>query len=512
MKKIINIFAILLTLTLLFGCFGQLSEVESISLNYQLKEQYNLGEEVDLSGAQVKVTKTDGSTFYVDLTHSSIKVVSGLVDGTKLDTSTLGTNTFKITYEGVSFSIQFTVVVAGTWDGTTLKQVTAVQNEEGKDVYTITEAAELAWLGYYSQTHDLRNVIINIKNDIDMGNREWDEIKYLAHSTIDGYISESKNATIYGLTYGLVYKTINSIFRNLNFVYDIDTKDAAYGIVVVVRPEGDDETPYSGETRETIFENINASGDIFALEDASVFIGFGYVYNYGIREKISFKNCTSSVNLTAHGPNSGQLIGHSNFFDLYLDQTTYYGIEKTITTSAGSTGKYIGNTNGVDIFVESTTESGTYAKLSTTTSPTQAQFNTANSTKNNATPTPQVYSEEDHFGKYVSVAKAEGAYTVQAKLTYWVGAAYDRNITVRVNVESLETGSMVFLPIKFQYVSQNPDSVNWVNYIYNNEGSKSDSYGPFSLGANVQMTVFQFDENNGFITASQWTYTNKPNR
>ena len=64
-----------------------------------LKQQYELNEEISLTGIKIRITYSDGST-------EEIYVTSSMVVGTVPDTSSTGTKTLKLKYGGIQKALR----------------------------------------------------------------------------------------------------------------------------------------------------------------------------------------------------------------------------------------------------------------------------------------------------------------------------------------------------------------------------------------------------------------------
>lgn len=92
-----------------FSFEGSLSEqktVTNFTIVSGLKQQYELNEEIFLTGIKIRITYSDGST-------EEIYVTSSMVVGTVPDTSSTGTKTLKLKYGGIQKSFTFEVVEDG---------------------------------------------------------------------------------------------------------------------------------------------------------------------------------------------------------------------------------------------------------------------------------------------------------------------------------------------------------------------------------------------------------------
>ncbi len=105
-RKLFAIALIILMLTLILCACGNTGKVSVISINVvdsSMKTQYKLGEALDLSGGQLLLTMSDGSTSYVQIDET-------MLDKSKFNTkSTASKRTLRITYNNISCSFVYSV-------------------------------------------------------------------------------------------------------------------------------------------------------------------------------------------------------------------------------------------------------------------------------------------------------------------------------------------------------------------------------------------------------------------
>jgi hypothetical protein len=110
--KRIKILAIILLFTFALSSCVELSSVESIELNWTPTTQYTQNDEVLLDDKIVTVNFAGGVTQDFTIENSAILKESGIYQSGGnyfLDTRETGTFTFRISYEGSLFSVQYTV-------------------------------------------------------------------------------------------------------------------------------------------------------------------------------------------------------------------------------------------------------------------------------------------------------------------------------------------------------------------------------------------------------------------
>ena len=101
-------------------------------------------------------------------------------------------------------------IIRELWDGETTKAVTPVV-EDGKNVYQINDAEELAWVAEQvnEEGKTFANEIIRLMNDIYLNNQPWTPIGFEAGSGATPFAGtfEGNNKTIYGLN--IVAETVS---------------------------------------------------------------------------------------------------------------------------------------------------------------------------------------------------------------------------------------------------------------------------------------------------------------
>lgn len=508
-KKILMFIAFSIAIVTLAGCFS-FEGVENLTINTQLKEKYNVDEVFVLDGIIVTANMTGGSTQSLAFNDVRVSKISGhrLVDGSfRLDTSQVGKFTLKISFEGVIFEVDYEVVEAGSWDGVS---VTPIDINPDNKTYEVDTPSKLAWIAQQSATNNFDGKIIKITADINMGNQTWPKIQYLYNATIIGEKEGGVKPTISGLTSGLISTASNIKVSNLIFDFNIDTIDGFSGLVrnLVPKHEG-----YS-LNRTTEFNEVEIKGKVIACLSSSSFVGYGQLYPHYGKEDIKFIKCSSTLELTVlNTVNTGNLIGHANYHDLYIDSHTLnHTTGKLIVQSGDSTaGFYIGYGGEENVFIDNN-EPITKKSFSST-------YNNYNATENPyleyIVPNTKTFSTS-MIGTYVTVDREPNATKVVATLSYIVGSGYGRYITKSLSFSTTDSTN-VLVPLKFQYVSQNPESINWLNYIYNDEYDKVDGAGNrYALRAPnkdyIFVTVTQMNADGEIVKTELYTYINVQNR
>jgi len=191
MKKILNVFIILLGLIALTACFS-VNEVTNIEFVNAPAASYKKDTVVKAEDFSVVISFQDGKTLTLKLNDSRL-TVTGL-DGDKLDTKTHGLKTINISYQGFSVSVSYNV------EGQFLSYWSDEENRSNKTLEqlasSITNAADLAQLAYLvNEGADTtgKTFTLAIDGDFDLSAHEWVPIVGFK-GTFDG-----QNKTISGL-------------------------------------------------------------------------------------------------------------------------------------------------------------------------------------------------------------------------------------------------------------------------------------------------------------------------
>ena len=104
MKK--RLFLLINLLLVIFGLAScsLFANVTSLTLNYQLKAQYSVGESVKLDSITVTATLTSGDPITMSFVDNAIVKISGSTNKDTnyyLDTTTVGVHTLKISYDSI---------------------------------------------------------------------------------------------------------------------------------------------------------------------------------------------------------------------------------------------------------------------------------------------------------------------------------------------------------------------------------------------------------------------------
>ncbi len=174
-KKLILVAVLAAAMVMLMAC-GLVSNVESIAFTKAPASTYQQGAEVNAKDFSVTIVVA-GVSQEIYLNDSRL-TVEGVVDG-KLDTSSVGTKTLKVTYQGVSAQITYEVLATGTTTTWADENVTG----EGKDLYNLINDAEAG------------STVI-LQKDYDLADHQWKGLEISKNITIDGNGHKISNMTI----------------------------------------------------------------------------------------------------------------------------------------------------------------------------------------------------------------------------------------------------------------------------------------------------------------------------
>lgn len=219
MKKKLSLFIIMLSLLLLVGCFD-VAQVKSVTFTKAPKAEYSLGEEVDASQFEVQIV-TSEKTHVFDLTNANI-TVQGLIDG-KLDTATPGTKSVTVTYQGVSATVYYIVIVTETpvvdekWTDELSDDDAPVAVGEPVTHYEVDTAKQLAYISANSATY--ATATIKLTANIDLDGKLWASIPTFG-GTFDGQGFTISNMTVFidserGKRHGLFAVVTGGEIKNL---------------------------------------------------------------------------------------------------------------------------------------------------------------------------------------------------------------------------------------------------------------------------------------------------------
>lgn len=513
-RKIFILITVFVTMFTLASCFS-FEGVKSLSINYTLKEKYIINEEVILNNIEVVAELTSGSTESLNYASTKVSKLSGhrlVGQNYLLDTTQVGIFTLKISYEGVVFEVDYEVVRENVWDGSTYTPVAEVDN-----VYEVRTPDELAWLAQQSASNTFSGKTIKILSDLDFGMKPWIQFTYIKDIVIDGLKADNSRATISGLSKGFIKQATNITIQNLIFDFNVDTTGSFRGLIASLKPTNAAELT---NARTTLIKNVEVKGKVIAGEGSTAFLGYGTTgatEEQKWKEDIYFENCKSTLSLTALGEsNIGQLMVHTNFHHIFIDEETINKTTGIVTAFAGdnglassTAGKYFGYHQQLDIYVKRTGATE-YTKM------TAEEFNTTfNNRGYNIIASSNLPFDVSKIGSYVDTQKIDGATKLVVTLSYLVGRSYGRYETVTVNIRSFDAGQTVVAPLKFKYVSQNPDSVNWPNYIYNNEKDIPDvgsDGGYHTLTGGITVYVTQMNSEGTILSLEKYSYNNVPER
>lgn len=146
-----------------------ISEVKSFELSKSPEGVYELNDKVEAKDFTVTITFTDGNEQTMNLTDKNL-TVQGLY-GEYIDTTTAGSHTIKISYQG--FSIIFNYYVNGnitieTWENHTEKPTI------NGEMITVSKAEELAYIA--ANVSEFVGKTVVVENDIDLSAYEWKPI------------------------------------------------------------------------------------------------------------------------------------------------------------------------------------------------------------------------------------------------------------------------------------------------------------------------------------------------
>ncbi len=172
-KKLILVAVLAAAMVMLMAC--TLSQVTAIKFVNKPNSTYTLNESVDASQFKVEITMQDSQPLEIPLSDSRL-TVQGLVDG-KLDTSSVGTKTITVAYQGISITFDYEVTGASvkTWTEADAATVDGVKN--GGQLIV-----------------DLKNG--SLDGTYDLSGAQWDSWDVTEELTITG----TNNATIKNMT------------------------------------------------------------------------------------------------------------------------------------------------------------------------------------------------------------------------------------------------------------------------------------------------------------------------
>ena len=191
---------------LMLGAFAacSITQVSAMAFSVAPASYYKVDDSVDAGQFTVQVDMEDGSSREFALTNSLL-TVQGLVDG-KLDTSTAGQKTLRISYRGFSFTFTYTVLGGGAMlPAWTSSAATAAEMVEGKaytgtfsatTAVTVDTAEELA--GFMVLCNGLGETYtgtLTLAANIDLGGNQWVPIKNFG-GTFNGNNYTVSNLTI----------------------------------------------------------------------------------------------------------------------------------------------------------------------------------------------------------------------------------------------------------------------------------------------------------------------------
>lgn len=196
MKKILNVFIILLGLIALTACFS-VNEVTNIEFVNAPAATYEKDAVVKASDFSVVISFQTGNPLTLKLNDSRL-TVTGL-DGDKLDTRTFGPKTINISYQGFSVSVSYVVegVYLTYWSN--YRDTTTNTLDEFLGTGVIENAAQLAQFAYLANLYPEQTIgkTFELKSEIviDLGAHEWIPIQNFG-GTINGNGSVIKGLRI----------------------------------------------------------------------------------------------------------------------------------------------------------------------------------------------------------------------------------------------------------------------------------------------------------------------------
>ena len=177
---------------------GEFTSISSLNITgTPSKTSYYVGEELDLSGLAIKVTYSDGSTSYVDV---SFDMVSGF------DSSVIGNQTLTVTYSDctVTFDIEIKEIKVVTIEATTSNVVDTI-SELSSGYYLLKVSGEITSETIEKTSYAIRNSDARIALDLSattgltsIGNKAFQYCRNLTSMTIpDSVISIGERAFYY---------------------------------------------------------------------------------------------------------------------------------------------------------------------------------------------------------------------------------------------------------------------------------------------------------------------------
>ncbi len=175
-KKLILVAVLAAAMVMLMAC--TLSQVTAIEFVNKPNSTYKLNESVDASQFKVKITMQDSQSLEIPLSDSRL-TVQGLVDG-KLDTSSVGTKTITVAYQGISITFDYEVTGAKVevWEA-------AEETGDGKKTGA----------GLLYALNNPTDGKVTLSGTYDLDGKQWKSVDVSSNLTIEG-TATIKNMTI----------------------------------------------------------------------------------------------------------------------------------------------------------------------------------------------------------------------------------------------------------------------------------------------------------------------------
>ena len=288
---------------------GEFTSISSLNITgTPSKTSYYVGEELDLSGLAIKVTYSDGSTSYVDV---SFDMVSGF------DSSVIGNQTLTVTYSDctVTFDIEIKEIKVVTIEATTSNVVDTI-SELSSGYYLLKVSGEITSETIEKTSYAIRNSDARIALDLSattgltsIGNKAFQYCRNLTSMTIpDSVISIGERAFYYcdSLTNIVIPDGMTSIGDRAfagcdNLIYN--KYDNGFYL-------GNNENPYlalikTSDTSITSCEVNNETKIIMskAFSGCSSLINITIPDSVTIIEDNAFNNCSSLISFNVNTNN-----------------------------------------------------------------------------------------------------------------------------------------------------------------------------------------------------------------
>jgi hypothetical protein len=484
MKKLFTLLVLIGSAYLLVSCID-LTQVNSIELEWTPKERFVLDEELNLSEIEIRVHYLDGTSDIVGIETPGVQVVSGyFTSGGSyfLDTRTVGAFTLKVTYEGFSAQFDYLVNDPTVWDGVSMDEPDIIDN-----TYQIYTANELYWITQQGW-EGIMNENIQILSDIDMGGHPFISTTSLGSSTLDGYKDETSNYTITGLA-GTMFDFIIGDFTVSNLDVEVDVfKTGSYWTFGVYT---------YGPGTKVLFKNANVSGNIFSGNAVGGYIGYNNLW--GDNYTIEFENCENELQIVALGQNNSAFVGYSRSSNsVVFDESTLTHARNNAKLQVVQTPSGLFGGNVLDT---TWNNSVTWQIID--------EFN--NSEVTLFPFEPASVSGEMQLQDYFEFEKVSGGEKAMVTFEYTLmQGGFPRRNTQMINIDSYNVGDLIVTPVQMLYVTKDTDYIDNPSYIVNEEDITTEDHPDWGIEIKNTITVefVQIDADGNILKVEKYTHNN----